>query len=115
MISRQDVDDLFQKMRHAGWDMEQKQTWGYFFKDTSETKLSELARKLVGLGYDFVDINQSYPDKLYWLHVEKTEIHTEQSLHQLNQSFYLLAKQHTIQDYDGMDISPADFEFIDEN
>lgn len=109
MISRQDVEDLFFKMRKAGWDMDQQQTWGYFFKDASQSKLEGVAQILANQGYEVVDINQSYPDLLYWLHVEKTQIHSVQSLHQLNQSFYQLAQEHQILAYDGMDISPVDF------
>jgi len=108
MISRKDVDELFIKMRKAGWQMDQPQTWGYFFKERSKSKLSNLSEKLSNLGYQIIDINQSYPDKIYWLHIEKTEVHSEQSLHQLNQSFYQLAKEQDIQAYDGMDISPVD-------
>jgi len=108
MINRQDVDELFQKMRKAGWNMDNQKTWGYFFKDTSRNKLSHLSKHLTTLGYEVVDINQSYPDEMFWLHVEKIEIHNEKTLHELNQFFYQLAKDNHIQEYDGMDISPAD-------
>ena len=106
MITRYDVEILFQKMQKSGWDMQENHVWGYFFKDPSQEKLTTLSAKLTHLGYTIVDINQSYPDKKYWLHIEKTQQHSIDSLNQLNQFFYQLAKENSIQSYDGMDISP---------
>ncbi|MFK5985917.1 MAG: ribonuclease E inhibitor RraB [Pseudomonadota bacterium] len=108
MIDKHDVKALFQKMQDAGWNMQQAQVWGYFFKDSSEQKLIKLSHKLKQLGYTINDINQSYPDKSYWLHIEKIQQHSIESLHQLNQYFYQLAKDNNISSYDGMDISPID-------
>jgi len=107
MISRDEVETLFQKMQKAGWDMQKEQVWGYFFKDPSLQKLSNFSENLKHQGYTIVDINQSYPDNNFWLHIEKTQQHTIDSLHQLNQYFYKLAEENSIQSYDGMDISPV--------
>ncbi len=107
MINRDDVQALFQKMQKAGWDMQQQHVWGYFFKDPSQQNLINFSNKLKNLGFTVNDINQSYPDNNYWLHIESTEQHSIDSLHQLNQFFYQLAKENTIQSYDGMDISPV--------
>jgi len=108
MISRDEVEALFLKMQKSGWDMQKNQVWGYFFKDPSQQKLTDFSLELNLLGYTIVDINQSYPDNNYWLHIEKTQQHTIDSLYQLNHFFYQLAEKNSIQSYDGMDISPID-------
>jgi hypothetical protein len=107
MITRDDIETLFKKMQKSGWNMHEDQVWGYFFKDPSQQKLKEFSQELNRLGYTIIDINQSYPDKNYWLHIEKTQPHSIDSLYQLNQFFYQLAKENSIQSYDGMDISPV--------
>ena len=47
--------------------------------------------------------NRKDPD-LWWLHVEKTEIHTPDSLDQRNQALYRFAAEHGLDAYDGMDV-----------
>lgn len=109
MISRENIQQLFEKMQKAGWNMEQELAWGYFFKHKTIEPLQELAIELEQQAYDIIDINKSYPDGMYWLQLEKIEQHSIDSLHQTNQKFYQLAKQRHIDQYDGMDVSPVDF------
>lgn len=66
MISIEDISQLFEKMQKAGWDMEQKLAWGYFFKHPDQAPLQELARELKQQSYEVIDINQSFPDGRYW-------------------------------------------------
>jgi Regulator of ribonuclease activity B len=47
----------------------------------------------------------SEPD-LWWLHVEKVEIHTPETLDRQNMSFYEFADDHDLTSYDGMDVGP---------
>ncbi|MCU7941012.1 MAG: ribonuclease E inhibitor RraB [gamma proteobacterium symbiont of Bathyaustriella thionipta] len=108
MITIYDIEQLFEKMRKAGWNMEQQLAWGYFFKDKNKEPLEKMAIELEQQGYEVVDINQSYPDKLYWLQVEKIEQHSVDSLNKRNQAFYHLAEKMNIHTYDGMDVSPVD-------
>ena len=96
MITIDDIEQLFGKMRKAGWNMEQELAWGYFFKNKSIESLEKLAAELEEQGYEIVDINQSYPDEMYWLQIEKIEQHSIESLHERNQLFYSLAKQRNI-------------------
>jgi len=107
MISEHDIEQLFTKMRKAGWNMEQKLAWGYFFKDADKESLKILAQELEKQDYEIIDINQSFPDKNYWLQIEKIEQHSINSLHQRNQDFYQLANTMNIHAYDGMDVSPV--------
>ena len=109
MITTKDIEALFEKMRKAGWNMEQELAWGYFFKHESIEPLQKIADELEQQGYEIVDINQSFPDEMYWLQLEKIEQHSVQSLDKRNQKFYELARKRKIHAYDGMDVSPADF------
>ncbi len=111
MISKNDIEQLFEKMRKAGWNMEQELAWGYFFKHETIEPLKEIADELEIQGYEVVDINQSYPDEMYWLQLEKIEQHSIDSLDIRNQSFYHLAQQKNIHAYDGMDVYPVDLKF----
>ncbi len=108
MISTIDIEQLFFKMRKAGWNMEQELAWGYFFKNECIEPLEELAAVLEGQGYEVVDINQSFPDEMYWLQLEKIEQHSINSLDKRNQDFYQLAQYRNIHAYDGMDVSPVE-------
>ena len=51
--------------------------------------------------------NRKDPD-LWWLHVEKTEVHTPDSLHERNQALYRFAEEHGLDAYDGMDVGAID-------
>ena len=108
MINKTDIEQLFEKMRRAGWNMEQELAWGYFFKDENKEALKKIADKLEQQGYEVIDINQSYPDDIYWLQIEKIEQHSVASLNKRNEKFYQLAKKMNIHTYDGMDVSPVD-------
>jgi len=109
MVTEQSVKDLFKKMQKAGWDMNNEHVWGYFFKDTSQNKLILLGKHLEDQGFKLIDINQSFPDERYWLHIEKQQVHTVQSLNQLNNFFQHLCAENNVLAYDGMDISPVNF------
>ena len=88
--------------------MDQKLAWGYFFKHPAIAPLQELAQELEQQSYEVIDINQSFPDEMYWLQLEKIEQHSIESLDQRNREFYELANTRHIQYYDGMDVSPID-------
>jgi hypothetical protein len=97
--------------KNAPWDISKPLLWGYFFADQSKTKL-ELAQLLFKTkGYQIVGIYDSKPESdspaLWWLHIEKVEKHTVDTLHERNQEFYKFAEEHQIESYDGMDVGPA--------
>ena len=111
MITKKDIEQLFEKMRKAGWNMEQELAWGYFFKHESIEPLKKMAEELEQQGYEVIDINQSYPDGMYWLQLEKIEQHSIDTLDKRNQTLYQLAQQKNIHAYDGMDVSPINIDF----
>jgi hypothetical protein len=93
------------------WDLGGEMLWGYFFTHREPEALVPVREKLIAEGYRFVDLYQSDNDDqdgppLWWLHVEREEIHTPQSLDQRNDALYLLASRYGVNSYDGMDVGP---------
>jgi hypothetical protein len=86
------------------WDMTKPMLWGYFFTNTTREPLEKCKVLLVGMGYRYVDLHEN--DKLWWLHVEKEEVHTVDSLFNRSNEFYKFAYENKITSYDGMDVGP---------
>jgi hypothetical protein len=112
MITKEEMAALFADMKqNAPWDINKPLLWGYFFADPAKAKLEAAARLLTARGYQQVGIYDSKPEgdhpALWWLHVEKVEKHTVDTLHARNQEFYKFAEEHQIEAYDGMDVGPA--------
>ncbi len=55
-------------------------------------------------GYRIVEICEDDDEPLYWLHVERVEAHSVDSLHERNLSFHRLAEKLGLESYDGMDV-----------
>ena len=95
----------------SGWDMSEPMLWGYFFTPREPKLLESAKAALVKKGYRFVNIhiadkeNPTDPD-LWWLHVEKEEVHTPRSLDKRNDQHYLFAHEFGLDSYDGMDVGP---------
>jgi len=112
MISKEDMVTLFADMKaNAPWDISKPLLWGYFFADADKAKLEKISAELKAKGYQVVGIYDSKPEAeapaLWWLHIEKVEHHTVDTLHARNQEFYKLAEEHQLESYDGMDVGPA--------
>jgi hypothetical protein len=112
-ISRPQLEAMFGDMRKsAPWNVDGALLWGYFFTSGDKGSLERLGQTLTAQGYRLVEIHLGDkaaardPD-IWWLHIEKVERHTVDSLDARNQEFYALsAKQSGVQ-YDGMDVGPA--------
>ncbi len=103
---------MFESIEAQGdWDMSKPMLWGYFFTHHEPKQLKLARARLVSGGYRFVDIflaekeEADAPD-LWFLHVEKEEIHTPESLDKRNDVFYVLAHELRVDAYDGMDVGP---------
>jgi hypothetical protein len=108
MISREQLKEMFEEIaRSAGWDMSKPMLWGYFFTHTSRDELETAAAKLREDGYRVVEISEDDDEPLFWLHVERVEAHSVDSLYERNESFYELAKELGLESYDGMDVGLA--------
>ncbi len=113
MITKEEMVELFADMKkNAPWDISKPLLWGYFFADPNKAKLETAAPLLQEQGYKTVGIYDSQDESgnaapLWWLHVEKLEKHTVDTLHARNQEFYQFAATQQLESYDGMDVGPA--------
>lgn len=114
MISKAELEGMFKSISAStDWDLKKPLLWGYFFTDKSKDKLKVVGSLLEKEGYRFVDIYQAKDENgkaldYWWLHVEKVEVHSADSLHERNMNFYKFADQQGLESYDGMDVGPAD-------
>jgi len=113
VITKDSLVEMFNNMaKDTSWDLSKPVLWGYFFTDSSRSVLERAAPLLESQGYRIVDIYLSDKDEpsesdLWWLHVEKVEVHTPDTLDQRNQLLYQFADGQGIDTYDGMDVGPA--------
>jgi hypothetical protein len=105
-ISHAQLEVMFKNMREgAPWNVDGPLLWGYFFTNKQKAPLEDAAKVLAARGYRVVEIYRN--DKAWWLHVDKVERHTVDSLDERNAEFYAFAKQQGLESYDGMDVGPA--------
>ncbi|RQP25471.1 ribonuclease E inhibitor RraB [Albitalea terrae] len=103
---------MFQNIANGpGWKMDGPMLWGYFFTDESPERLELAAGELQRAGYRVVDLFEADAedgeDAYFYLHVEREEIHSPQSLHERNTALYAFADQQGLASYDGMDVGPV--------
>jgi len=109
MITLEMLEQLFSQMREeAPFDPSNELLWGYFFTDADKDKLRPVRDELVARGYREVALYLTDDKGTYFLHIERVEKHTPETLHARNLEFYALAEQHGIDSYDGMDVGPID-------
>lgn len=110
MITKDSIIDIFSEIKKTGkWDVSKPLLYGYFFIDKDIQKLNKAKSELEKLGYAYVDIFKADTDDLnsdtyFYLHVQKKEIHTIESLDKRNSELYLFATNHHLDSYDGFDI-----------
>ncbi|PKL32457.1 MAG: ribonuclease E inhibitor RraB [Spirochaetae bacterium HGW-Spirochaetae-10] len=108
MIERSKLVDMFAGIRqNTQWAIDGPMLWGYFFVDPNRDKLEGLGGLLAEKGYRVVEIRRDDDEPIFWLHVEKVEIHDVDSLEKRNNELYDLAERLGIQSYDGMDVGPV--------
>ena len=102
------INEIFDKARtEDNWNTEGEMLYSFYFVDTDVDKLEKLGLKLEADGYDFIDIFELGDEETdestgeYLLHIDKTEIHTPESLAQRNVEFQTLANENEIASYDG--------------
>jgi hypothetical protein len=107
--SRAAVDAMLDQIRtESKWDITRDMVWGYFFVADSTKPLTRLAERLKADGYRVVgDIARHDGSEMYWLHVEKIETHSADSLDKRDHELCALAAQFPDAKYDGMDVGPV--------
>jgi hypothetical protein len=118
MISREEIEDLFEhtralyRDRKARWNIDEICRWSFFFVDASKEKLRKLGEHLQSNGYEFVGFLDPNPDnddqETVFLRVDKVEKHDVDTLLARNDEFYKLAERFKVREYDGMDVGPVD-------
>ena len=105
VISLESLEEMFAGIKaDTKWSTDGELLWGYFFTDHNPKKFAPLIKHLESVGYKYVGLLE--PEKkggVYFLHVERVEHHTPQSLHARNQELYALAERYGVETYDGMD------------
>jgi regulator of ribonuclease activity B len=104
--------EMFANIRsQTKWSIDGDMLWGYFFTDSDRTKLLTSADELSRRGYRVVGVHEPTPEDddqtILWLHVERIETHSPDSLHRRNQELYQFADEMALGSYDGMDVGPA--------
>ncbi|MES2661565.1 MAG: ribonuclease E inhibitor RraB [Verrucomicrobiota bacterium] len=108
MITLEQLQDMFTSMRtNPQLNVDGDLLWGYFFTNRDPKKLEPVAARLASAGYRVVNIYPTDDESTHFLHVERVESHTPESLHARNQEFYGLASELGIDSYDGMDVGPV--------
>lgn len=107
LLSDEANDSIFEKLELKGVDVKEPLLYGYYFTDNSILKLNTLKEFLIKKDYKYVDLYKTENDT-YVLHVEKIEIHSKQTLLELENSFRRLAKEYNIEKYDGWDVGNSD-------
>lgn len=102
------IKEIFETARTEDkWNLDEEMLYSYYFVDESVDKLEKLGLHLEKEGYDFIDVFElgdeetEEPTGEYLLHIDKTEIHTPESLAQRNVEFQNLADEYEIETYDG--------------
>ena len=111
------IKDLFVNIGQE-LDVTQPLLWGYYFTNDAEEGLKKAAEVLAGQGYTVVDLYESDfdeeeeadPEAAWWLHVEKVEVHTPESLFARGEELEQLAEDLGLTSYDGMDVGDIEEE-----
>ncbi|MCY3021129.1 MAG: ribonuclease E inhibitor RraB [Planctomycetota bacterium] len=105
IIERAMLEEMFDGMRtKSKWNVDGDLLWGYFFTDKSVANLRKAAKQLASMGYRFVETHKDANGELFWLHVEKVETHTVDSLDRRNHELSAFAEANGLNSYDGMDV-----------
>jgi Regulator of ribonuclease activity B len=120
-FSRETIEGVFRDVRSkTDWPIDDGEClWGYFFTDHNRKALEAAGRSLEAQGYRFVSIwDVEEGDELdddgeprpFYLHVERVESHSVDSLMTRNQQLTEFAQKNGLLSYDGMDVGavPSD-------
>ncbi len=106
MIEKSQLTEMFEDLRaNSNWDVDSDLLWGYFFTGDDKKALNRLSKKFASLKYRLVVLRPDETEPGFWLHVEKVETHSPDSLHERNQALEKLADEYSV-NYDGMDVGP---------
>jgi hypothetical protein len=114
MIEKETIQELFDDIKEVEkWNTNHPLLYSYFFLDKSLEKLEIARKELEKVGYEFVEVFTAEPQeddesKMYYLQVEKVEIHSVNSLFDRNKELYSVAEKFKLDSYDGFDIGKVE-------
>jgi hypothetical protein len=101
------IEEMFVNMQSNGVNTDTLMLYGYFFTSDKQDDLKKPVEELKQDGFQYVDIYKSDDTTIWWLHVERIEMHNSQSLFDLDEKLYAIADKYGIY-YDGFDVGNAD-------
>jgi hypothetical protein len=103
-ITLEELQEMFAELREEGeWNLDEPLPWGYFFTSHEQEKLEKAGDALTEQGYTVVGIFDA-EDSMF-LHVEKTEKHTPESMLARNEELNAFAEKFGLESYEGMDLT----------
>jgi hypothetical protein len=105
-ITIEKIHEMFSHMKAQGVYSDTKMLWGYFFIAKDTASFGNVKNRLKSQNFKFVETFQD-DKKNYWLQLERAEIHTPESLYNLNEELYSIAEEYQIT-YDGFDVGNTD-------
>ena len=115
LITLEALEKMFNNLKEErGLELSHPLLWGFFFTHNDKETLENCFEELEKMGLRYVKIflsekENAYDPDMYWLHVEKEEVHNAQSLDFFNDELYLFANEQGLDSYDGMDVSPLPY------
>jgi len=100
---------VFAAMRKNPWDLNGDLLWGYYFTNGAKWPLRFDAWALGLLGYKTVAIDRDEKKDFWWLHVEKVERHTLDSMASRNVRLSWFGRVVGFSVYDGWDVGQVGF------
>jgi hypothetical protein len=102
------IQNMFANMRaNTKWNLDGDMLWGYFFRDQDLKKLEPVAKNLMRAGYRVVGTFQPEDKQTHFLHIERIETHTPETLDAREAELRKIAAAFCLDAYDGMDVGPV--------
>lgn len=106
-IPLETIQGLFARMQSQGINTDTLLLYGYFFNAKNKAELQNAVSPLKELNLRYVNIYPADSSDLWWLHMERIETNSPQSLFDFNKKLYSIANMYHIV-YDGYDVGNAD-------
>jgi hypothetical protein len=100
---------VFAEMRKNPWDLNGDLLWGFYFTNETKWPLEFDAWALGLFGYSKVSIDRDEKKEFWWLHVEKIERLSLDSMASRNVRLSWFGKIFGFSVYDGWDVGPVGF------
>lgn len=104
-ISLDRMQEMFVKTKkEAGWDMNEKMYWGYYFLDQDVNNLKRFSDKLKELNLHVVEMRKTDRNDLFLVRAEEHAVHTAKSLFDQCNRLAELSINNNIEVFDGWDV-----------